>query len=120
MYRRIILSTLAYLVIVGAQARTLELIEGAHEAVLGNVTFPSSTAGLLIVRGCPTCEGTTHPVDADTQYFGTTGRMTLAEFQAHVAELRQAPGANQSTAVGIFYSLDNLHVTRVSLHLNVF
>ena len=56
MFRRLLLIAAAGMLIATAGARTLEVLEGAYEAVLGDVRFPSGSAGTLTVRMCPTCE----------------------------------------------------------------
>jgi hypothetical protein len=120
MYRRLILMTFAAALIGTASARTFEAVEGAYEAVLGDVTFPSSIAGTLIVKMCSTCEATALSVDAGTVYLGTNGRpLPLVEFLESAAALRQAPGGEQGSAVFVFYSLETNRVTRVSLHAGV-
>jgi hypothetical protein len=120
MYRRLMLMAVAAVLIGTASARTFEALEGAYEAVLADVTFPSSIAGTLIVKMCSTCEATALSVDSGTVYVGTNGRpLPLAEFLESVAALRQAPGGEQGSAVGVYYSLETNRVTRVSLHAGV-
>ena len=122
MYRKIATLIIACLVSLSANAaRTLEILEGSYEAVLQNVTFPASIAGTLIARDCLSCDGSSYQVDSSTTYTGSNGQaMSLQEFNANVAELRELPGANASTAVAIYYSLDTNRITRVALYLDVF
>lgn len=96
-------------------ARTIEFLEGSYEARLSNITFPSSTAGTLIFRPCSTCDGRAHQVDSSTVYSGPDGPLPLDRFLDKVAELRQTAGGNESTAVGVYYSLDTNRITRVIL-----
>jgi hypothetical protein len=117
MNRIMIPITLACLCMTAVAARTLELIEGAYEAVLADVIFPAHIAGDLIVRLCPDCEPHVLPVESGTAYIGSTGPMSLEEFLADVDVIRRTPDGNSTTAVGVFYSLETNRVTRVSLHL---
>ena len=116
MYRKIIPLALTLVSISAAAGQTLELVDGAYEAVLADVTFPSSTAGNLVVKMCATCDGQVLPVDSGTAFVGTTGPMPLQDFLEQVAELRQTSNGNYSTAVGVFYNLETNRITRVSLH----
>jgi hypothetical protein len=116
MYRRIIPLTLALLSLSAAAGQTLKLVDGAYEAVLADVTFPSSTAGNLVVKMCATCDAQVLPVDSGTAFVGANGPVPLQDFLEKVAELRQTPNGNQTTAVGVFYNLETNRITRVSLH----
>jgi hypothetical protein len=120
MYRRLLLMAVTATLIGTAAAKTLELVEGAYEAELGNVSFPGSSGGLVIFRMCPTCESSALPVDSRTLYVGADGRQKpLADFLDEVARLRAAAGAERSSAVGIFYDLGTRRVTRIRLHAEV-
>jgi hypothetical protein len=117
MNRRLVLIAVAATLIGTAGARTLEIVEGAYETVLADVTFPGSIAGTLILKMCDTCDAKALAVDSGTVYVGPDGqRKPLAEFLDDVARLRAAPGGEQSSAVGVFYSLETDRVTRVRLH----
>ncbi|MDX1562481.1 MAG: hypothetical protein R3305_06115 [Gammaproteobacteria bacterium] len=116
MYRRFLLLALATIAVNTAAARSFEMIEGAYEAALGDVTFPASTAGTLIVRLCGNCDPIAMPVSSSTVYKQGSATLPLAEFLNAVAEVRLEPNGNDRTAVSVFYSLDNNRVTRVVLH----
>ena len=116
MFRRLLLIAAAGMLIATAGARTLEVLEGAYEAVLDDVRFPTGAAGTLTVRMCPTCEARVLQTDATTTYFAVNGgQLPLAEFLAAVERIRAA-GDERSSPVGIFYSLETGRVTRVILH----
>ena len=117
MYRRLLLIAAAGALIGTASAKTLEIVEGAYEAVLGDVSFPGSTAGTLIVRMCSTCDPVALRVDSATVYVGPDKKQkTFADFIEAVAQLRSATGGERTTAVGVFYNVETNRVTRVSLH----
>ena len=118
MYRRLLLIAVAGALIGAANARTLEILEGAYEAVLSEVTLPGSAAGTLIFRPCPSCDPRVHTVTGSTTYhIGPSGRpLPLAEFLAQVEELRQGPGGAQSIGIGIFYSLETDRITRIGVY----
>jgi hypothetical protein len=120
MYRKLLLMAATVLLAGAAPAKTLELVEGGYEAVLGDVSFPGSSAGLVVFKMCPTCESRALPADARTVYVGADGRQKpLAEFLDEVAALRATAGGDRTTAVGIFYDLEARRVTRVRLHADV-
>jgi hypothetical protein len=116
MIRRLLLIATAGTLISTAGARTLEIVEGAYEAMLGDVQFPAGIAGTLRVRMCQGCESKVLQTDGTTLYFVADGRQTpLADFLAEVERVRAA-GGEGSSAVGVFYSLETGRVTRVLLH----
>lgn len=116
MFRRLLMIAAAGMLIATAGARTLELLEGAYEALLSDVRFPSGSGGTLTVKLCASCESRALRADAATSYFTANGRpLSLAEFLADVDRIRAA-GDESSTPVGIFYSLETGRVTRVHLH----
>lgn len=115
MNRRTLFITLASLAFGAASAATLELVEGAYEAVLSEVTFPRSAVGTLIVRMCDSCDPYSLRVEPSTVYVGTSGPTSRMEFLAEVEEIRNEGGA-ETTFVGVFYTLGTDRVTRVSLH----
>jgi len=118
MYLRLCLIAVAGLLIGVANARTLEVVEGAYEAVLGDVTLPDGADGSLVVRMCATCTPTRLRVDAGTRYIGVNGaQKPFADFVAD-AELLRAAGGEDSTGVGIFYNLETGRVTRIRLYAN--
>jgi hypothetical protein len=121
MYRRLLLIAAAGALLIGtASARTLEIVEGAYEAALADVTLPGSIAGTLIVRICGTCEAKAHQVDSATVYIGPDRKpKPFAEFLAAVAQLRATPGGEQSTSFAIFYNIETNRVTKVSVHSDV-
>ena len=115
MNRKCTLLLLACLTLGAAQARDLELIEGAYEAMLTDVTFPLTTTGTVSVRMCATCDSEVLPVNPNTAYVGVQGPVALEQFQAEVAALRSGP-TSQTSMVGVFYNLQTNQVTRISLH----
>jgi hypothetical protein len=97
--------------------RSLEMIEGAYEAVLADVTFPARPVGNLIVRPCTGCDPVVLSVDASTVYETSAGPVTLPELMDLVDGLRRsAPGAG--TAVTVFFALDSNKVTRSVVHID--
>jgi hypothetical protein len=117
MYRKLLLIALASTLFGAANARTLEIIEGAYEAVLGDVTLPESADGSIVVRMCGTCVPTRLDVDAGTRYIGADGRQkSFGDFLADAERLRAAAGGERTTGVGIFYEPDNGRVTRIRLY----
>ena len=119
MYRSLLLIAVAGTLIGAANARTLEIVEGAYEAVLGDVTFPESTDGTLVVKMCVTCVSTRLEVDAGTVYVGADGRRKpLVDFLVDAELLRDAVGGERTTGVGVFYDIETRRVTRVRLYPN--
>ena len=119
MLRRIMLIAVAGVLIGVANARTLELVEGAYEAVLGDVTLPGSADGSIVVRMCATCTPTRLDVDASTRYIGADGRQKpFADFLADAARLSAVTDGERTTGVGVFYNLETGRVTRVRLYPN--
>jgi hypothetical protein len=119
MYRRLLLIAVAATLIGAANARTLEILEGAYEAELSEVTLPGGTAGTLIFRPpCDSCDPRVHSVDSSTTYhIGAAGpALALADFLDRVEELRELPGNERSIAVGIFYSLETNRITRIRIY----
>jgi hypothetical protein len=116
MYRRLIAIAIASVSLNAGAAQTLQLVEGAYELLLADVSFPSSIAGNVTFKTCSSCDTQVRPVDSGTEFVGPAGPVSLDEFRAAVAELRSAPNGNQTTAVGVFYNLETNRVTRVSLH----
>lgn len=116
MYRRLIAIAIACVSLNASAALTLQLVEGAHELFLADVSFPSSIAGNVTFKTCSSCDTQVLPVDSGTAFVGPAGAVSLDEFRATVAELRSMPNGSQTTAVGVFYNLETNRVTRVSLH----
>lgn len=116
MYRPIIAIAIACASVNAGAAQTLQLVEGAYELLLADVTLPSSSAGNVVFKMCANCDTQILAVDSGTSYVAQTGPISLDDFRATVAEIRQAPDGNQTTAVGVFYNLETNRVTRVSLH----
>lgn len=96
-----------------APARTLEIVETAHEAALGDVTFPTSTAGTVIFRSCASCDPVALPVSSATRYIGPQGPVPLADFLLQMAELRQGATASEAILVTVFRRADDGRVTRI-------
>jgi hypothetical protein len=119
MYRKLLLIAVAGTLIGAANARTIEIVEGAYEAVLGDVTLPESADGNLVVKMCVTCASTRLEVDAGTIYIGADGRQKqLADFLVDAELLRDMVGGERSTGVGVFYDIETRRVTRVRLYPN--
>jgi hypothetical protein len=115
MKRLLIALALAGLAVGSASAQSLEVLEGAAELELSDITFPASTAGSVIFTECDTCGARTLQVDTSTVFVGSAGPVPLAEFLAEVAQLR-ATAEGQDTFVGLFFSLTTNRVTRIALH----
>jgi hypothetical protein len=96
----------------------MQLVEGAHELSLENVTFPANRTGSMILKACSTCDALTRRVDLETTYSTSAGPMPLAEFLIVIDELDDAPGISAGTPVTVFYSLSSGRVTRVIVHDN--
>jgi len=119
MFRKLLLIAVAGTLIGVANARTLEIVEGAYEAVLSDVILPGSIAGTLIMKMCATCESTSLRVNSDTVYVGADGReKPLADFLIDANLLRDAADVERSTGVGVFYDMESLRVTRIRLYPN--
>lgn len=115
MNRLLILLVLGLSSINIASAQSLELVEGAAELSLSDISFPNSTAGTATFTECPTCETKRLSVDSQTVYLGLSGSVSLQDFLIDVAELRMTI-EGQDTFVGLFYNLTTNRVTRISLH----
>ena len=117
MYRHTAWIALGAFALVGAAAaQTLEIVEGARELELGNVSFPDSTAGTLIFKNCPTCEATALRVSSTTTYSTAQGQQDLPAFLERVAEIDRASADSDKTPLTVFYSLATGRVTRISVH----
>lgn len=117
MFRKTFLIAIAAMLVGAANARTLEIVESAYEAVLAEVNFPGNAAGTLVVRLCASCDPKAMLVSPATVYIGPEGRsLALADFLERVAALRQSADGNQTTAVTVFYDPESNRVTRVSVH----
>ena len=96
-------------------AQSLEIIEGAYELTLADISFPSSSFGTLTFRDCANCAPTSLSVEAETTYATAQGQLPLPAFLSRVAELGNL-GAAGATPVTVFYSLASGKVTRVEVH----
>lgn len=115
MKRLMILLALGCSAIGIAGAQSLELVEGAAELELSDVTFPDDPFGSVIFTSCETCEPRVMPVDANTIYIGASGPVSLDGFLDEVAGLR-ATAEGQDAFVGLFYNLSNNRVSRIRLY----
>jgi hypothetical protein len=97
-------------------SQTLELIEGAYELRLGNVTFPRSIADSLIFRSCDDCAPMVLRIDTDTQFSTSEGILPLPDFLDRAAELAGAPATGSRTPLTVYYDLATLRATRVRIH----
>jgi hypothetical protein len=95
--------------------RTLELVEGAHELVLGNVIMPDSASGLAVFKLCTSCEPTGVQVGAQTRYFINDRELELGAFLEEVGLIRETDGSD-ALGVGIYYELQTNRVSRIVVH----
>lgn len=116
MKRSMLIAACASLFLGTAIARTLELIEGAYEVRLTDITLPRQPSGTLTVRPCMTCEARSLRLSAETAYVGPDGAMPLQELVDDIGSLRGTTAGDQA-AIFVFYRLGTNQVTRVSLHL---
>lgn len=100
-----------------ASAQSLEMVEGAAELSLADISFPGTPGGTVSFTSCETCDIKRLQVDSATVYIGLSGQVTLTEFLNDVAELRTTEAGSQ-TAVGLFYGLISNRVTRIRLSPN--
>jgi hypothetical protein len=96
------------------EARTLEILEQAHELRLVNVTFPTGPAGSVIFRACGDCDTQAAAINTSTRFLTTAGPLGQQEFLARVADLRQTNAA-ADTSLTIFCSVADGSVTRIVL-----
>jgi hypothetical protein len=96
------------------QARTLEILEQAHELKLVNVTFPTGPFGTVIFRACADCDPQSAAINTSTRFLTTAGPTGQQDFLARVADLRQANAA-ADTSLTIFCSAADGSVTRIVL-----
>lgn len=97
-----------------ASARTLELIEGAHEVALAEVTLPGSPVGTVFFRACGTCDPQGMTVMPQTVYEIGGRSFRHREFLEAVDELHDN-GGNATAMVTIFYDLESNRVTRIAV-----
>lgn len=112
-----VIVTLSLLLLAGTASagRTLEVIEGAIEAVLGDVTMPGGSAGTLIIDGsCDDCEPQSLRATTDVRYYIHDTQLPRSEFMNEVDRLN-ATQQGQQTPVGIFYDRESERVTRIML-----
>lgn len=116
MKRTLLVAACTCLFLDTAVTRTLELIEGAYEARLNDVTLPREPTGTLTVRMCTACEARSLRLSAETAYLGPGGAMPLEAFVADVSALRGTTAGDQA-AIFVFYRLGTNQVTRLSLQM---
>jgi len=110
---RILLGVLLFAAIGGAHAaRTMEYVEGAYELTLADVQFPTTTNSAITFKACELCPPISLTVNAATEYRLGGQPLPLPELNATVAAWRSG-GAQDSTAVAVFYDLGSKRVTRV-------
>jgi len=97
-----------------ASARTLEVLEGTHELILGEVAMPRSPVGTVQFKACETCSSAAHPVTPHTRYLINGRELPLERFLAAVAEIRHRDGGN-ATLVGVGYSLATNQATWIAV-----
>lgn len=100
-----------------ASAQSLELVEGAAELSLADISFPGTPGGSVSFTTCETCDIKRLQVDSATVYIGLSGQVTLTEFLNDVAGLRTTE-AGRETFVALFYGLNSNRVTRIRLYPN--
>lgn len=115
MRRLMIFFAVGFSLISIASSQSLDVVEGAAELSLSDMTFPNTAGGMVIYTECDACEPVRMQVDSQTVYIGLAGAVPLADFLADVSELRTTePG--QQTFVSLFYDLNSNRVTRIRLH----
>ncbi len=113
MKRNVALALSVAILVLTAEARELTMIEGAQELALADVTLPQGIRGSVEFRRCDSCAATRLAVDAETVFELSGARLSLAQFLASVAALRQAEGAN--ALVTVHHALSSGRVTRISV-----
>jgi hypothetical protein len=98
-----------------ASAQSLDIVEGAAELSLSDITFPNNPAGIVSFSECEACESKQIPLDPEATFVGISGPVSLDAFLADVAELRTTE-AGRDTFVSLFYNLTTNRVTRIRLH----
>jgi hypothetical protein len=96
-----------------AQANALEMIEGAYELSLREVSLPRSAVDAASFRPCEGCSTVSLSVDSATRYSIDGRELVLADFLQAIERIRQGPDGNAKTFVGLFYDLKTDRVTRV-------
>jgi hypothetical protein len=99
-----------------AQARDIELVEGAYEVSLDAVTLPGSTAGTVSFRTCASCDSVGLRVDGATVYQIGDLTFQLSDFLESTDDIRGSEGGNSGSLVAIYYDLDSNQVTRISVY----
>lgn len=115
MTRAMITLVLTLALSAAAAARTLELVEGAYEVRLGDVTLPRSAAGSAVFTPCADCDSVGLQVTSSTRYFVSDRALPLPEFLEAVAALREATDDGEETLVGVFFDLRTNRVTRITV-----
>ncbi len=100
---------------IDAQARDLEMIEGAYEVSLGETNMPGSIAGTATFRTCATCDTIGMRVNGNTVFQVGGAPMALPDFLIAVDDIRDSAGGNASTLVAIYYALDSNTITRINV-----
>ncbi len=93
--------------------RVLEQLERSYELSLADVTVPRSTTSSVLFRTCDTCTTQSLAVTPSTKYFDDERELTHAELLSAVDSIRQQPGGNEGTLVGLFYDIKTNVVTRI-------
>jgi hypothetical protein len=112
----LMLSGLAFAAINAQAIRVLEVIERSYELVLTDVSLPQSTNGTVGYKACDACARQYMPVSGVTSYFVEDRMMTLAQFSAEVARIRQLPGASERTLVMLHYDPETEVATRIRVN----
>ena len=107
-------TAVAALCIGAAQARDLDLLEGAYEASLGEVVMPRSIAGTTAVRPCSSCPTVGLPVNGSTVFQVSGQSLALADFLLAVDDIHDREGGS-SALVAVYYAIDTNTVTRINV-----
>jgi hypothetical protein len=98
-----------------AQKPPVRVVESAGEYLLSHLDLPSSASGSLALKPCAACATQSLNVTPATEYNVNGSRLTLADFAAVVADLRQR-NADERTLVGMFVDRASHNVTRIYLY----
>ena len=115
MLKPIIATVLAFTIGAAASARTLDLVEGAYELTLGEVSMPRSPVGTAAFRTCTSCKTIALTVTTRTRYEINGRTYYLPDFLELVTKIRQRDGGNGTTTVGVYYGIDSKQITRIAV-----
>ncbi|MEM8817524.1 MAG: hypothetical protein AAFX56_20090 [Pseudomonadota bacterium] len=88
-----------------------EITAKAHEVRLSALRLPATPSGSVAFKACDTCEYTTRRVSGNTRWVLNNKTVSLAEFRAGLASVR-----NRSEAwVTVLHDLGSDQITRVAV-----